>query len=186
MIFPLSWRQVTAMFHEQKQLYQALLSTPLGPMLAIADEGFLYLLEFVDRPILARKVEQLQQRTQAQVISGFPAPIMSIADELRAYFEKGLQEFTTPLYLVGSMFQKRVWEELRKISIGKTKSYSAIANAIARPTACRAVAQANSTNQIAIVIPCHRVIQANGKLGGYAGGILRKQWLLHHERNIKE
>lgn len=84
--------------------------------------------------------------------------------------------------MIGSSFQMRVWEELEKIPFGQTRSYQEIATAIGRPTACRAVARANSTNQLAIIIPCHRVINSSGALGGYAGGLSRKQWMLKHEQ----
>lgn len=80
--------------------------------------------------------------------------------------------------MIGSAFQKKVWQELKKIPLGETRSYLEIAKAINVPTACRAVARANGANQLAIVVPCHRVINSNGELGGYAGGVLRKQWLL--------
>ena len=100
----------------------------------------------------------------------------------RAYFEGKRQDFKTPLFLLGSPFQKRVWEELMKISPGKTRSYAEIAMAIGKPTAYRAVANANGANQLAIVIPCHRVINSNGELGGYGGGIARKKWLIDLEK----
>jgi O-6-methylguanine DNA methyltransferase len=109
----------------------------------------------------------------------------AIMRELEAYFAGIIQEFKTPLFLfslIGSPFQKRVWEELQKIPRGETRSYAEIAKAIGKPSAFRAVALANGANQIAIVIPCHRVINSNGDLGGYGGGIKRKEWLLKHER----
>jgi len=84
--------------------------------------------------------------------------------------------------MIGSSFQKKVWAELQKISIGKTCCYSDVAQAIKRPAAVRALARANGANQLAIIIPCHRVINANGDIGGYGGGIARKRCLLSHER----
>jgi len=100
---------------------------------------------------------------------------------LTAYFDGKLKEFQTPLFLLGSPFQKQVWEALNKIPFGETSSYLDIAKRIGRPAACRAVAQANGANQLAIIIPCHRVINHNGELGGYGGGITRKEWLLNLE-----
>ncbi len=158
------------------------LDTRLGPMIAIADEKELYLLEFVDRRGLEREVERLRLRTKSAIIPGYTEPIRSIEKELNAYFEGELMEFQTPLYMVGSPFQKEVWEQLKKIPPGHTASYADMAAAIGKPSAYRAVAQANGANQIAIVIPCHRAINSNGDLGGYGGGLTRKRWLLNHEK----
>lgn len=159
--------------------------TVLGPMLAIADEDSLYLLEFVDRRGLEREIERMRKKTKAAIIPGSTPPILTIEDELKQYFSGKLSAFKTPLFRLGSPFQKRVWEELQKIPPGETRSYADIARAIGRPTAFRAVAQANGSNQIAIVIPCHRVINENGDLGGYAGGLARKKWLLDHEKGTR-
>lgn len=158
------------------------LDTPLGPMLAIADEDLLYLLEFVDRRGLEREVERLRQRTKSAIIPGRTQPITSIEKELHQYFSGKLNDFKTPLFFLGSPFQKHVWEELIKIPIGETRSYSDIAIAIGSPSSFRAVANANGANQLAILIPCHRVINTNGELGGYGGGLIRKKWLLNHEK----
>ena len=160
------------------------IDTRLGPMMAIADEEALYLLEFVDRRGLEREVERLRQRTKSAIVPGDTAPIRSIELELGAYFDGKLTEFKTPLFLLGSPFQKEVWDRLLRIPPGQTSSYGEIAAAMGRPTAYRAVAQANGANQLAIVIPCHRVINTSGELGGYGGGLSRKQWLLHHEQSI--
>ena len=159
------------------------LDTKLGPMLAIADENALYLLEFVDRRGLEREVERLRKRTKRAIIPGITPPICSIENELSDYFDGKIREFKTPLFFLGSPFQKRVWEELKRIPTGETRSYSDIATTIGKPSAFRAVANANGANQLAIVIPCHRVITANGDLGGYGGGIARKKWLIHHEKH---
>ena len=158
------------------------LDTPLGPMVAIADEKALYLVEFVDRRGLEREIERLRQKTKSAIIPGETQPIQSIENELKHYFKGELQEFKTPVFLQGSLFQKNVWEELRQIPYGKTCSYSNIAVAIGKPSACRAVAGANGANQFAIIIPCHRVINSDGSLSGYGGGVARKQWLINHEK----
>jgi len=163
-------------------LHKILIDTQLGPMLAIADEKALYLLEFVDRRGLEREIERLRYKTRSAIIPGRTDPIRSIEQELGQYFKGERMLFQTPIATLGSLFQKRVWEELQKISPGKTRSYADIANAIDNPSAFRAVAQANGANQLAIIIPCHRVINANGELGGYAGGVERKKWLLNHEK----
>jgi AraC family transcriptional regulator, regulatory protein of adaptative response / methylated-DNA-[protein]-cysteine methyltransferase len=158
------------------------LDTPLGPMIAIADENALYLLEFVDRRGLEREVERLRQKTKAAVIPGRTQPIESIESELKDYFNRKLTAFKTPLFFLGTPFQKRVWEELINIPSGQTRSYADLAAAIGKPSAFRAVARANGANQLAIVIPCHRVINSNGELGGYGGGLARKKWLINHEQ----
>ncbi|WP_028608732.1 bifunctional transcriptional activator/DNA repair enzyme AdaA [Paenibacillus harenae] len=158
------------------------LDTQLGPMIAIADEEALYLLEFVDRRGLEREVERLRLRTKSAIIPGHTAPIISIQSELEDYFNGKRFEFKTPLYLLGSSFQKEVWEQLKKIPPGQTSTYADVAAAIGRPSAYRAAAQANGANQLAIVIPCHRVINSNGEFGGYGGGLSRKRWLLQHEK----
>ena len=142
-------------------LKAAWLDTPLGPMLAIADEEALYLLEFVDRRGLEREIERLRRKTKSAIIPGRTNPINSIERELNLYFKGCLKEFTTATCLIGSPFQKHVWAELVKIPPGETSSHSEIAKAVGRPTAFRAVAQANGANQFAI-IPCHRVIHTKG------------------------
>ncbi|MBY0271936.1 MAG: trifunctional transcriptional activator/DNA repair protein Ada/methylated-DNA--[protein]-cysteine S-methyltransferase [Alphaproteobacteria bacterium] len=165
----------------RKILKASWLDTRLGPMIAIGDEEALYLLEFVDRRGLEREVERLRRRTRSAILPGITQPIRSIENELNQYFEGHLKEFETPLHLLGSPFQKRVWEELQKIPFGETRSYAELAATIGKPSAFRAVANANGANQFAIVIPCHRVINSNGELGGYGGGLPRKKWLLDHE-----
>ena len=103
-------------------------------------------------------------------------------EELRAYFDGRSAGFSTPLALHGSAFTRSVWDELMAIPSGVTRAYSEVAAAIGRPAAVRAVARANGANQIGIVIPCHRVIGADGTLTGYGGGLWRKRWLIEHER----
>lgn len=163
-------------------LKAAWLDTPLGPMIAIADEKYLYLLEFVDRRGLEREVERLRQKTKSAVIPGATHVIHLIEAELKAYFNGDLKKFKTPLFFLGSPFQKQVWDELIKIPYGETRCYSDIAKAIGRQSAHRATASANGANQLAIIVPCHRVINISGDVGGYGGGLARKQWLINHEK----
>ncbi|MEN8237320.1 MAG: trifunctional transcriptional activator/DNA repair protein Ada/methylated-DNA--[protein]-cysteine S-methyltransferase [Pseudomonadota bacterium] len=158
------------------------LDTRLGPMLAIADEQKLHLLEFVDRRGLEREIERLRASTKSAIIPGSTDPIVSIEAELQAYFAGNLQSFNTPINLHGSPFQKTVWQALMRIPYGETRSYKDQAIAIGKPSAFRAVANANGANQLAIVIPCHRIINSNGELGGYGGGLTRKKWLIEHEK----
>jgi len=158
------------------------LDTRLGPMIAISDDDALYLLEFVDRRGLEREVDRLRQKTRSAIIPGSTQPIELIERELSLYFDGRLKEFKTPIFFLGSLFQKQVWENLRKIPYGETCSYSDLSKLMGQTSAFRAVAQANGANQCAMIIPCHRIINANGDLGGYGGGLVRKKWLIDHER----
>ncbi|MEI6147382.1 MAG: methylated-DNA--[protein]-cysteine S-methyltransferase [Methylococcales bacterium] len=163
------------------QLHSSWLDTPLGPMVAIADESMLYLLEFASRKGLEKEFERLGERGFA-VIPGETPPIQSIATELKAYFSGTLCQFKTPYRVFGSPFQRQVWQVLCGIPYGETRSYAEEAISMGKPSAYRAVANANGANQLAIIIPCHRVIASDGTLGGYGGGIAVKQWLLEHEK----
>lgn len=170
---------------QHKILQAAWIDTKLGPMFAVADEKRLYMLEFVDRRGLEREVERLRKKINAAIVPGHTPPIASIEKELHIYFAGKLKTFKTPLFRLGTLFQKEVWDALDKIPYGQTRSYLDIARAVGNPLGYRAVANANGANQIAIVIPCHRVINNNGELGGYGGNVSRKQWLLNHEKNFK-
>jgi len=175
---------VPSLVKEQNCILKASwLDTPLGPMIAISDDKSLHFLDFLDGRRLEREIKRLKQKRVSMIIPGRTHAIHSIETELQLYFSGKLQQFTTPLFLLGSVFQKNVWAELKKIPYGETRSYLGIAKAIHHPLAFRAVARANSLNPVAIVIPCHRVINHNGHLGGYAGGLHRKEWLIHHEVN---
>lgn len=157
------------------------IDTRVGPMVAIADEDKLYLLEFVDRRGLEKEIEVLRMKTRSAIIPGKTRSIESIERELDLYFKGELTEFHTPVRLIGTPFQLMVWERLKQIPSGKTRSYTDIAREIGKPTAVRAVARANGSNQLALIIPCHRVILSDGSTGGYAGGPARKKWLLELE-----
>ncbi len=159
------------------------LDTPLGPMLALANDERLVLLEFVERRGLERELFRL--RETAALVPGRSAPIDQIEGELDAYFSGASLWFRTPIELRGTEFQRLVWDELQRIPPGETRSYQQLAASVGRPTAVRAVAQANGANQLALIVPCHRVINTNGELGGYGGGVPRKRWLLDHERRAQ-
>lgn len=103
--------------------------------------------------------------------------------QLNEYFAGERTTFDVPIELIGTPFQIQVWQELRNIKYGQTRSYAQQAQSLARPEAIRAVANANGCNQIAIIVPCHRVIGSDGKLVGYAGGLVRKKWLLDLEQS---
>lgn len=158
------------------------IETPLGTMLAVADRHALHLLEFFDRKALPGELGRLRMATRSSIAFGRLPPTDLIEAELRAYFEGRLATFTTPLALHGSPFTRRTWAALQAIPPGSTRSYAQVAAALGQPAAARAVARANGANQIAIVIPCHRVVGSDGALTGYGGGLWRKRWLIRHER----
>lgn len=155
--------------------------TPLGPMIAGATDAGVCLLEFTDRRMLETQLRRLVERLNCVFVPGANEFGERLEAELRDYFAGTLRRFETPLVTPGTPFQQRVWSALREIPYGETRSYGDQARMIGEPKAVRAVARANGDNRIAIVIPCHRVIGADGKLTGYGGGLWRKRWLLRHE-----
>ncbi len=157
------------------------LDTPIGQMLAVADETRIHLLEFFDRKGLPAELIRLRTRTRAAISFARTPAIDSIEREISRYFKGRLQTFNTPLALDHTEFTRHVWDHLLQIPYGTTTSYGALAGVLGAPTASRAVARANGANQLAIIIPCHRVIGADGALTGYGGKLWRKQWLLEHE-----
>ncbi|AEV92430.1 MAG: methylated-DNA--[protein]-cysteine S-methyltransferase [Rickettsia slovaca] len=163
-------------------LKSAWLDTPLGSMLAISDTERLYLLDFVESKGLEYKIKRLKINTKSAITEDRTRPIISIEEELKSYFSGTLQKFNTPIYLLGSEFQKLVWQELMNVPYGETRSYFTQAKLIGMERSYRAVANANGANKFAIIIPCHRIINNNGKLGGYGSGLDRKKWLIEHER----
>lgn len=163
-------------------LKTAWIETKIGRMVAIADDAGLYLLQFADRPGLDREIEKLRINTNSAIISGITNPIKSIADELDSYFHGELKQFATPIHLFGSNFQKLVWKELMRVPYGQTRTYASQAEAMGARKSFRAVANANGANQLALIIPCHRVIKSSGEVGGYSSGSMRKQWLIEHEK----
>ena len=163
-------------------LYAQWFETPLGAMLALADDGGLALLEFVDRRGLEREIEAMQKKLKRPILPGAHAYLAQIGDELAAYFAGRELSFATPIALRGSAFQRTVWNALLSIPPGATRSYADIAATIGRGSAVRAVGRANGDNRLCLIVPCHRVIGADGALTGYGGGLWRKQWLLEHER----
>jgi len=156
--------------------------TPIGAMLAGATEEGLCLLEFTDRPALPRQIGTLRKRLNATLVPGNNEHLDLLVDELDRYFRKTLRAFTVALQIPGTPFQQAVWAKLREIPYGTTCSYSELAGALGRPGAQRAVGRANGDNRLAIVVPCHRVVQSDGQLRGYGGGLWRKKYLLDVEQ----
>lgn len=158
------------------------IDTPLGGMIAIADEQALHLLEFIDRKALPEGLRRLSTHVGGRVGLG-RTPVHDLTEgRLAAYFAGRAPLLDVPVALHGTRFQQQVWRALQTIPAGQTRSYAQLATAIGRPTATRAVARANATNRIALVVPCHRVIGADGTLTGYAGGLWRKEKLIAIER----
>ena len=149
-------------------LYFCRIESPVGPLTAAVDgEGRLVRLAFADE----RAATPPGALEDAALCAGVVA-------QLREYLEGARREFDLTLAPPGTPFQRRVWEELSRIPYGATISYRELARRVGNPAATRAVARANATNPIPIVVPCHRVIGSDGTLTGYGGGLHRKRWLL--------
>jgi O-6-methylguanine DNA methyltransferase len=160
----------------------ALVETPLGPMLAGASERGLCLLEFTDRPMLETQLTILQRRLGVTLSFGLTATHRALAVQLGEYFSGDRHRFDLPLDAPGTAFDERCWAALRGLDYGETVSYVELARRIGQPGAARAVGRSNGMNRLALVIPCHRVIAHDGRLGGYGGGLWRKRALLDLER----
>ena len=147
-------------------LYYDYLASPLGLVEVTASEQGLVAVTFCDKPCQPVQAQRVAAEAKRQLI---------------AYFAQELREFDLPLAAAGTVFQQQVWQALTTVPYGKTASYGDIAKAINNPKGVRAVGLANGKNPIAIIVPCHRIIGANGTLTGYAGGLDKKAWLLRHE-----
>jgi AraC family transcriptional regulator, regulatory protein of adaptative response / methylated-DNA-[protein]-cysteine methyltransferase len=159
----------------------AWVETPVGPMIAGATPAGVCLFEFTDRRMLEKQLTTVRKRFGCAVIPGESAHLEHLKADLQAYFDKESTEFTVPLDVRGTPFQEQVWAQLRQIPCGQTWSYEELARRVGNPAAVRAVARANGMNRIAILIPCHRVVNKDGQLGGYGGGLWRKAMLLELE-----
>ncbi|WNI15884.1 methylated-DNA--[protein]-cysteine S-methyltransferase [Actinacidiphila sp. ITFR-21] len=157
----------------------ALVDSPCGPLTLVARDGALaglYMTDHRHRPPL----ESFGARVEPD---GLPA-LAEVSEQLSAYFAGGLTRFDLPLAAVGTPFQRRVWSALNDIPYGETVSYGRLAASLGQPGASRAVGLANGKNPISIIVPCHRVVGANGSLTGYGGGLERKRWLLGLEGGL--
>lgn len=159
------------------------LRSPLGPLVAGATAEGVCLLEFTDRRMLEAQLAAVGKLFGAPILPGFNEHLERLQVELARYFAGSSRTFSVPLTYPGTPFQRRVWEQLLAIPYGETRSYQQLAGAVGEPKAVRAVGRANGLNRIAILIPCHRVVNKNGELGGYGGGLRRKQYLLDLERS---
>ena len=167
---------------ERTIVYVNRIATPLGFMLAGTTKNGLCLLEFIDRRMLETQFKRIRQHMNATFIPGSNVITEMTATQINEYFNGKRRQFSVPLHIQGTDFQEEVWNQLKMIPYGKTRSYEEQARAINRPKAIRAVARANGDNRIAIIIPCHRVIGKDGNMCGYGGGIWRKKYLLELER----
>lgn len=160
-----------------------MIETPLGPMIAGATPQGVCLLEFSERRRLESQFTALRRHFHCPILPGSNTHLEQLRAELEAYFAGALREFTLPLLYPGTDFQRQVWEGLMRIPYGETRCYQKLGADIGAQRAARAVGTANGWNRIAILFPCHRVITKSGKLGGYGGGVWRKQWLLDLEKS---
>ena len=158
------------------------MQTPLGPMIAGATDDGVCLLEFTDRRMLEAQFDTVRRRFGGPAVMGSNEHLERLEDELAGYFAGSVRAFRVPLVYPGTPFQLRVWEKLLDVPYGETRSYQDLASAVGDPAAVRAVGRANGMNRIAILIPCHRIVNKNGDLGGYGGGLRRKQYLLNLEQ----
>jgi methylated-DNA-[protein]-cysteine S-methyltransferase len=151
-------------------IYKAYYESPIGIIEVSGSEEGIISIIFVDNIIDENE---------------YPESIKECIDQLDEYFQGKRKNFEIKLIVEGTDFQKKVWRELTSIPYGKTASYKDIAREIGNEKAVRAVGSTNGKNPVSIIVPCHRVIGANGKLTGYAGGLWRKEWLLQHEEKYK-
>ncbi|NQX39832.1 methylated-DNA-[protein]-cysteine S-methyltransferase [Pedobacter steynii] len=151
--------------------YCSILQSPLGPISIVADEQFVQKISFKEHIITEQNENEITQLAVSQ---------------LTAYFEGSLKTFTLPIQQPGTAFQQEVWAALLTIDYGVTRSYLQMAKQMNNVLAIRAMAAANGKNNLAIVVPCHRVIGSDGTLVGYAGSLWRKKWLLDHEREVSQ
>lgn len=163
------------------------IDTPPGSMVAVSDNQYLLMLGFIDSKHLDGEMKHLVQKQSKPIVQDeLAAPLKSIKTELDAYFAGELTKFHTPYHIdqTETEFQHSVWDAIHKIEYGKTSTYSELANTIGKPKSYRAVANACGRNPLTIMIPCHRVLASGGRLGGYRCGAEKKDWLLDHEEKF--
>ena len=176
--------QKNSTFKLMEFIHQKTIQTPLGEMIACATDQGVCLLEFTDRKNFEKQLKALSTTLKAEIVEKDHLHFQQLEEELKEYFEGKRSKFEVPLFTTGTEFQEKVWQLLREIPMGETRTYKQQSEFLGNPKAIRAVGTANGINKIAILIPCHRVIGSNGELVGYAGGIWRKQKLLELEKAI--
>lgn len=175
----------TAPFFNAFTLFAYWIDTPLGPMLSVADDNAVLMLEFFDRRALLKEIETLRKRGKATIGFKKTALHYQLEEELKEYFAGQRKDFSVPLEQRGTPFQNLAWQALQQIPYGQTRSYQEQALFIGHPLAHRAVANANGCNQIAILKPCHRIVKSDGTIGGYGGRVSRKRFLLDLEKQYR-
>jgi AraC family transcriptional regulator of adaptative response/methylated-DNA-[protein]-cysteine methyltransferase len=160
------------------------MDTPIGMMIVGSTDKGCCLLEFHDRGGVEKIRLAIEKRYRKNVVAGKCNTNDMAIEQLSGYFAGARTDFDLPLDIVGTQFEKSVWQELLATAFGKTRSYGEVAAAVGNPLASRAVGRANGANRISIIVPCHRIIEANGNLRGYGGGLWRKRWLLDHEQKV--
>lgn len=194
---PLSRRSVRAAFSalartpesgpiSDERIVVSSTDSPVGPLVTAAIDAGVIMLEFGKPSRLPLQAASLRRWFTGPLTMGEHPHLNALHSQLREYFDGLRREFTLPLVLRGTPFQLKVWQALQRIRFGATMSYVEIAREIGSPGASRAVGNANGLNRIAIVIPCHRVVNHNGGLGGYGGGLWRKRKLLELEGHTRE
>lgn len=160
------------------------MESPIGKMIVGATDEGCCLLEFHDRGGVEKIGLAIEKRYRKGVVAGKCETNDMVIDQMAEYFAGTRTDFDLPLDILGTPFEKSVWQELLATAFGKTRSYGEVAAAVGNPQASRAVGRANGANRISIIVPCHRIIEANGNLRGYGGGLWRKRWLLDHEQKV--
>ena len=163
-------------------IFTTTIESPLGALFAGAVEQGICMLEFSDPQRLEGQLAEVRRVFNGPLLPGASPHLEQLRTELGEYFAGQRRVFSLALVYPGTDFQRQVWEALLHIPYGDTRSYEQIAQQIGSPKAVRAVGTTNGRNRVAIVIPCHRVVNKDGKLGGYGGGLWRKQWLLDLEQ----
>lgn len=166
----------------KNKLFVTRFETPLGEITACSTDKGICLLEFSDRETLDYELEEIARKQHIEIGFDNNFILTELKKQMIEYFDGSRMEFTLPLHLIGTDFQKKVWNYLISIPYGFTKSYSDQAKELEMIPAIRAIAHANGANKIAIIVPCHRVLGKNGRLTGYRGGVERKRKLILHEQ----
>jgi O-6-methylguanine DNA methyltransferase len=165
----------------KQMIYYTRLASPWGPLFVAGTERNVCSCEFINGKDIATLLSRLQKLKHGVLVKEDPQPLASAVDCLNRYFAGEPENFDQPLDLQGSQFQMQVWSALRRIPVGKFATYGDIAARVGRPRGARAVGQACGRNPIVLFVPCHRVVAANGGLGGFGSGLSIKQALLRHE-----
>jgi O-6-methylguanine DNA methyltransferase len=162
-------------------IYSKKIETPIGEILACSVDEGICLVEFVDSLNYDANLKSLSSVLNSHILLSSNEYLDNLENQLFEYFIGNRKDFTVPIFLVGTDFQKKVWTHLLSIDYGKTSTYKEQSISLGNVKAIRAIASANGANRIPIVIPCHRVVGSKGKLTGYSGGLWRKEYLLDLE-----